>query len=278
MQAAMDQPPPTPLSARYGEAAAPAVTPPANAVFDTLLGHRSIRAFSPEPLAEGVLESLVAAAQSAPTSSNQQAWSVVAVRDAARRARLAELSAGQGFIARAPLFLCWIADLSRLERVGAAMGLRFEALDYLESFMVALMDAAFAAQNCVVAAESLGLGTVYVGALRHHPEKVAAELALPPNAFAAFGLCVGHPDPSVPGAVKPRLPQSLVLHEEQYAVRNEAAAVAGYDATLSAFSQAVGIGASDWTGRMKTRVGTAAGLSGRDRMREALTALGFGLK
>ena len=83
-----------------------------------------------------------------------------------------------------------------------------------------------------MAAESLGLGTVYVGALRHHPEKVAAELNLPPNAFAAFGLAVGHPDPAVPGAVKPRLPQSLVLHREQYGSPTKARAIAGYDKAL----------------------------------------------
>jgi nitroreductase len=265
------------LAARYG-GDAPDVTAPANAVVDSILAHRSIRAFLPAPLADGVLETLVAAAQSAPTSSNQQAWSVVAVQDPARKARLAALSNDQRFITQAPLFLCWIADLSRLERLGAAHGRRLEGLEFLESYMVALVDAALAAQNAVVVAESLGLGTVYVGALRHHPEKVAEELALPPNAFAVFGMSIGHPDPSVPSAVKPRLPQSLVLHRERYAVTGEGARIAGYDARLGAFSEAVGMGRQDWTQRMLSRVGTAASLSGRDRMRQALAALGFKLR
>jgi nitroreductase len=265
------------LAARYG-GDAPDVKAPANAVVDSILAHRSIRAFLPTPLADGVLETLVAAAQSAPTSSNQQAWSVVAVRDPARKARLAALSNDQRFITQAPLFLCWIADLSRLERLGAAHGRRLEGLEFLESYMVALVDAALAAQNAVVAAESLGLGTVYVGALRHHPEKVAEELALPTNAFAVFGMSIGHPDPSVPSAVKPRLPQSLVLHREQYAVAEEPARIAGYDARLGAFSEAAGMGRQDWTQRMLARVGTAASLSGRDRMRQALAALGFKLR
>ncbi|WP_372621662.1 NADPH-dependent oxidoreductase [Falsiroseomonas sp.] len=265
------------LAARYG-GAAPDVAAPANQVLDTLLGHRSIRAFLPTPLADGVLETLVAAAQSAPTSSNQQAWSVVAVQDPARKARLAALANGQKFITQAPLFLCWVADLSRLSRLGKAHGRHLEGLDYLESFMVALVDAALAAQNAVVAAEALGLGTVYVGALRHHPEKVAEELALPPNAFAAFGLSVGHPDPAVPSAVKPRLPQSLVLHRERYTVADEPAEIAGYDQRLGDFSERVGMGRQDWTQRMISRVGTAASLSGRHRMKEALRALGFTLR
>ncbi|WP_439552923.1 NADPH-dependent oxidoreductase [Falsiroseomonas sp.] len=276
----MDQQPsplPADFQSRYG-GAAPAVEPPVNAVLETMLGHRSVRAYLPDALAPGVLETLVAAAQSAPTSSNLQAWSVVAVEDPDRKGRLADLSNSQRFIRQAPLFLCWVADLSRLTRLGEAHQRKLEGLDYLESFMVALVDAALAAQNCVVAAESLGLGTVYVGALRHHPEKVAAELNLPPNAFAAFGLAVGHPDPAVPGAVKPRLPQSLVLHREQYGITDEGTAIAGYDKALGDFSQAVGMGQQDWTQRMISRVGTAAALSGRDRMKDALTALGFGLK
>jgi len=265
------------LGARYG-GDAPEVATPSNPVLDLLLNHRSVRAFTAEPLEDGVLETLVAAAQSAPTSSNLQAWSVVAVQDPARKARLAALSNRQRFVAEAPLFLCWVADLSRLTRLGEAHGRHLEGLDYLESFMVALVDAALAAQNAVVAAESLGLGTVYVGALRHQPEKVAEELGLPPNAVAPFGLAVGHPAPDAPGGVKPRLPQSLVLHRERYAVGDETAVIAGYDARLSAYSEAQGMGAQDWTRRMMSRVGTAAALNGRDRMKDALTALGFGLR
>jgi nitroreductase len=272
----MDQDTPHPAAARYGAGAAPAALLPSNAVLDVLLNHCSVRAYRPDPLPEGTLETLVAAAQSAPTSSNLQAWSVVAVEDPDRRARLAALSARQRFVAEAPLFLCWVADLSRLTRLGEAHQTKLEALDYLESFMVALVDAALAAQNAVVAAESLGLGTVYVGALRHEPEQVAAELGLPPGAFAPFGLAVGYP--ARPSAVKPRLPQSLVLHREQYRVAEEEAAIGAYDKALADFSAGQGLGPVAWTPRMLSRVANAASLSGRDRMREALNALGFPLR
>jgi nitroreductase len=265
------------LAPRYG-GDAPEVDASSNPVLDVLLNHRSIRAFLPDPLADGVLETLVAAAQSAPTSSNQQAWSVIAVRDPARKARLAVLSGNQKFIEQAPLFLCWIADLSRLTRLGEMHQRHLEGLDYLESFMVALADATLAAQNAAVAAESLGLGTVYVGNLRYDPESVARELALPPNAVAVFGMSIGHPDPAVPSAVKPRLPQSLVLHHETYAATDEAERIAAYDGRLADFSEAVGLGRQDWTKRMLSRVGSAAALNGRHRMKEALTALGFRLR
>ena len=124
-----------------------------NDVVRGLLSHRSVRHFLSDPLSEGTIETLVAVAQSAATSSNMQAWSMVAVESPERRARLAQLAAPQGFIARVPLFLCWLADLSRLERVGLANGRQLEGIAYLEAFIVALVDAALASQNAVVAAE-----------------------------------------------------------------------------------------------------------------------------
>jgi nitroreductase len=264
------------LEARYGGVLPGEALPP-NPVLDTMLSHCSVRAFLPEDLPAGTLETLVAAAQSAPTSSNLQCWSVVAVREPARKARLAAL-AGQAFIPQAPLLLVFLADISRLGRLGAQQGQAMEGLQYLESFIVAGVDAALAAQNALVAAESLGLGTVYIGALRNRPEDVAAELGLPPGTMAMFGLCIGRPDPAVPSAVKPRLPQSLVLHHEQYAIPAEEDAIAAYDAALTAFSVAQGIGPVGWIKRMLVRVASGASLSGRDRMREALQRLGFPLR
>ncbi len=247
-------------------------------MIEALLAHRSVRTFLPDTLPPGTLELLAAAAQSASTSSNVQAWSLVAVTEPALKARLAELSGRQDFIARAPLFLAFVADTSRLRRLGARHGKPMEGLDYLESFIVASVDAALASQNAVVAAEALGLGTVYVGALRNRPEEVAAELNLPPGAVALFGLCVGQPDPAAPGAVKPRLPQAAVLHHDRYDHAAEDAAIAAYDERLKAFSVSQGIGPSGWVGRMLARVADAAALHGRDRMKPALRRLGFPLK
>ena len=67
-------------------------------------------------------------------------------------------------------------------------------LDYLEPFIVGIIDTALAAQSAAIALESLGLGFVYIGAMRNHPEEVAAELGLPPHVMALFGMCVGYPD------------------------------------------------------------------------------------
>lgn len=250
---------------------------PLNATIEGLLAHRSVRAFRDTSLPAGTPELLVAAAQSAATSSNLQTWSVVAVEDTARRARIAAL-VNQPFIVQAPLLLVWLADLSRLERVGAAAGQPTAALQYLESFLTAAIDAALAAQNAVVALESLGLGGCYLGVMRNKPLELAAELALPPNVVAVFGLSVGWPDPALATEVKPRLPQAAVLHREQYGTAPEAAAVARYDDAMRAFSRRQGLGDAAWSPRSLGRVAEARALNGRHQLVAWLRERGFGLR
>ncbi|MGD9944562.1 MAG: NADPH-dependent oxidoreductase [Burkholderiaceae bacterium] len=270
------------LSARYGEQAAvqigAALDGAEQGALRQLLGHRSVRAYLDAPLDDSVLTTLVAAAQSAASSSNLQAWSVVAVTDAARKARLSEHAGNQVHIRQCPLFLVWLADLSRLDRVAERAAARAGASDYLEMFVLAVIDAALAAQNAVVAAESLGLGTVFIGGIRNRPEQVSAELRLPPHVFPVFGLCVGRPDPQRPASVKPRLPQSAVLHREIYSDAVEAEAVAGYDRALRVFQQTQDMAQVGWSAQASKRVSGPGQLSGRDRLKEALAALGFELR
>ncbi len=266
------------LRQRYGAGEAPS-QPALSETLELLLNHRSVRAYSPAPLPAGTLEALVAAAQSAATSSNLQAWSVVAVEDPERKARLAELAGNQAHIRVAPLFLVWLADLSRLARVAARRDLPHAGLDYTELLLVGVIDAALAAQNAVVAAEALGLGTVYIGAMRNQPLAVAEELGLPPRVLPVFGLCVGWPDPAKPAAVKPRLPQAAVLHREVYSAEHEPAAVASYNTAMADFYQEQQMRVEgDWAQHSAQRVAGPQSLSGRDTLRETLHRLGFELR
>ncbi|MET0241044.1 MAG: nitroreductase family protein [Sphingobium sp.] len=264
------------LTARYGEAVPECII--WNDTIAQLLNHRSVRAYRGDALPEGTVPTLVAAAQSAASSSNLQLWSVVAVSDAAQRERLSELAGGQVHIRTAPLILLWVADLARAHLIAADAGQPVEGLAFLESFTVAAVDAALAAQNAVVAAESLGLGTVYIGALRNKPEEVAAVVGLPPHAVVAFGLVVGWPDADRPAAVKPRLPQSAILHDGQYQLEAQRPAIQSYDQTARAFQQSQGQEVTGWIASILTRSRSAASLNGRQRLRDALKALGFALK
>lgn len=260
---------------RDGALAAPAQW---NEVLETILDHRSVRAFLPQALPDGTLELLVAAAQSASTSSNLQFWSVVAVQEPERKSRLADLAGQQQFIRDAPLLLVWLADLSRIGRIAAERQTQVEGTHYIEEFIVGVVDAALAAQSALIAAESLGLGGVYIGAMRNLPERIAEELGLPPHVFAVFGMSVGYPDPTRPTDVKPRLPQSVVLHHEQYSAASRSHVIDGYNATMRGFQREQGMKSIDWTDQCFDRVKDAKALRGRDRMREALANLGFELR
>lgn len=259
--------------ARYGD---PRHVPETatNEVLELQLAHRSVRRFRPDPVSEAELAALVAAAQSAATSSNLQAWSVVAVRDPEHKARLGALANNQESILTAPLFLVWVADLGRHRRLALRSQRQLAAADYLESTVVGFIDTALAAQNAVLAAESLGLGTVFIGALRNRPEEVAAELRLPAHAIAAFGLAIGTPDPAEQAGIKPRLPQAAVLHQETFDAEVADSHISGYDTRLSAYNVRYGQ-PGNWSDRVLNRLAGPESLHGRHRLRDALEGLGL---
>jgi nitroreductase len=265
------------LALRYGAEAAPAAGP-WNEQIAGLLSHRSIRGYRPDALPHGTLETLIAAAQSAATSSNLQTWSVIAVTDPDKKAALAKVASNQKHIEQCPLFLVWVADISRNQRLGAEEGVVLEAMPYQETFLVAAIDAALAAQNATVAAESLGLSTVYIGALRNRPLEVAQIVGLPPGAFGVFGMCVGYASPTAASEVKPRLPQDVVLHREVYDSTAEQSHRAAYDHLMGAFSARNEMAADTWTRRVVGRMGKIAAMGGRDKLVAALNALGFELR
>ncbi len=266
------------LRDRYGEK----VTPDNflwNDRLAEILSHRSIRSYLPNPLPPGTLESLIAAAQSASTSSNLQTWSVVAVEDPARKERLAQVARNQAHIHQCPLFLIWLADLARLTQIAKSRGQTYEGLHYLEMFLMAVIDAALAAQNAAIAAESFGLGTVYIGAIRNNPEAVATELNLPPHIFPVFGMCIGYPNPDNIPAVKPRLSQAAILHREAYSLEQQEEEIEQYDRLMTEFYQQQQMAVvGDWSQHSVERIATAASLGGRDCLREVLQLLGFQLR
>ena len=193
--------------------------------------HGSVRQYEPDPLPTEMVETIVAAAQRSSTSSNLQMYSVVAVTDAAKRTRLAELCGNQAHVAQAPLFLAWCADLSRLDRACQLRGYA-QVTGYVENFLLAALDAVIAAQTASLAAESLGLGICYIGSIRNNPRDVIELLGLPRLVFPVTGLTVGWPaaDP----CLRPRLPMKTVLHWETYSRTNEDQALHEYDRAMVA--------------------------------------------
>ncbi|MCU0502369.1 MAG: nitroreductase family protein [Anaerolineae bacterium] len=228
------------------------------------------------------IETLVVAGQRASTSSNLQMTSVVAVTDAATRARLAELCGGQAHIAQAPVFLAWCADLQRLDRACEQRGVD-QVTDYVENFLVAAVDVAIAAQNAALAAESLGLGICYIGSIRNNTARVIELLELPRLVFPVVGMTLGWP--AAQPLIRPRLPVSAVLHWEKYDPQPKDEELREYDRMMIDTGiyegrQVAVPGKPEqmenygWTEHSARRVAQAL----RTELREVLERQGFGLK
>lgn len=186
-----------------------------NDVIETILNHRSIRSFEDKPLSTEQIEAIVKSAQAASTSSFIQAYSIIGVTDKEMKKQLAEFAGNQSYVEHNGHFLVFCADLYRHEVVGKMEGANVEpSIESTEKFMVALIDAALAAQNAAIAAESMGLGICYIGGIRNNLEEVAKLLKTPERVIPLFGLAVGYPD-KVTGQ-KPRLPFNHIYHENTY--------------------------------------------------------------
>ncbi|WP_127582353.1 oxygen-insensitive NADPH nitroreductase [Paenibacillus koleovorans] len=181
---------------------------------DLLHAHRSIRKFKSTPVPDEVVAAILQSAQSASTSSNVQAYSVIRVTDPRIRAGIQAVTGNQQAVGECPLFLVWCADLHRnklaCEWNGASM-----VSEGMENFIIATVDTTLAGQNAAVAAEALGLGVVYIGGIRNDLREVTRLLQLPELVYPVFGMCIGYPDHD-PGQ-KPRLSGTAVLHKNVYA-------------------------------------------------------------
>ena len=191
--------------------------------------HRSIRAYRPEPVARELVTAIVEAGQRASTSSNLQLYSVVAVADAAKREQLAALCGGQEHIRQAPLFLAWIADRSRLERVCTRRGYT-QVSSSVENFLVAAVDVAILMQTATLAAESLGLSMCYIGGIRNDTQAIIDLLELPPLTFPISGMTLGYAAADTP--TRPRLDSQAILHWERYDSSAEKERLAAYDQAM----------------------------------------------
>ncbi|MFM1832214.1 MAG: oxygen-insensitive nitroreductase [Planctomycetota bacterium] len=220
----------------------------ADAVIDTLLAHRSIRRFRPDPIPDADVERAIRAGQQAATSSNIQAYCAIRIRERNRLERLIELTGGQGKVAECPLFLAVCGDTRRHRLVAERAGRPH--VSNLEAFMLATIDASLFAQNLVVAFEAMGYGTCYIGGLRNDLPRLHELLRTPEGVWPIFGLCVGRPDQEP--SSRPRLAPPAVVFDEAYP--DDAAMLAQideYDARMRAWYEENGIDTADWSARIE---------------------------
>ncbi|MEH7383074.1 oxygen-insensitive NADPH nitroreductase [Bacillus sp. JJ1533] len=186
-----------------------------NTVIETIMNHRSIRKFEDKVLTDEQIRTIVECAQAASTSSFIQAYSIIGVKDPGKKRKLAEIVGNQAYVAENGHFFVFCGDLHRHQVISEIEEKDLStSLESTEKFMVATIDAALAAQNAVLAAESMGLGACYIGGLRNNLDEVCEILNIPKLVIPLFGIAVGYPS-QMPDK-KPRLPLHHVYHEEEY--------------------------------------------------------------
>ncbi|MGX6442433.1 oxygen-insensitive NADPH nitroreductase [Neobacillus sp. K501] len=191
-----------------------------NEVISTILNHRSIRDFEDKPLTDEQIKAIVSSAQAASTSSFIQAFSIIGIKDPAKKKKLAELVGNQPYVENNGHLFVFCADLHRHKLIGDYEQKEVtSSIESTEKFMVALIDAALAAQNAAIAAESMGLGICYIGGIRNNLDEVKKLLKTPERVIPLFGMTVGYP--AKINDLKPRLPMEHVYHEEEYEQNEE---------------------------------------------------------
>ena len=178
---------------------------------ELICGHRSIRHFTDEPISEAQREAIINSARATSSSSFLQCSSIIRITDKALRDELVTLTGGQKHVAQAAEFWVFCADFNRHLQIcpDAQLGLA-------EQLLLGVVDTAMMAQNALTAAESLGLGG----------------LKLPQHVLPLFGLCLGWPADNPD--LKPRLPSSILVHENSYQPLDKDA-LAQYDEQLAEY-------------------------------------------
>lgn len=203
-----------------------------NNVIKLLNSHRSIRKFTDRSVAQELINSCVQAGQAAATSSFIQACTVIQINDEKKRTDLSEWAGNQTYVKDAPTFLVFCADMNR-HKISCDIHNAEMLSGFTEQFITATVDCALFAQNVAIAAESEGLGIVYIGGLRNKINLVTESLALPDLVYPVFGMCLGYPDQNP--EVKPRLPLDVVLKHDIYNDQHDVDLIKNYDHDVQAY-------------------------------------------
>ena len=224
--------------------------PSSKPALETILNHRSIRKFTEQPISEELLSILFEAGMAGSSSGFLQSASIIRVTDKQLRYEIRRICAeaqdakegekyGHPYVEHCAELLIYCMDNQRhLQVVPNAQ------IDWTEVTLVGAIDSAIMAQNLLVAAESLGLGGVYLGSVRNDINRLSELLQLPAGVVPMFGMALGYPDQDP--AMRPRLPVELVVSTNKFEPASKDA-VEAYNDTMKAYYVERGQPGMDWT-------------------------------
>jgi FMN reductase [NAD(P)H] len=204
---------------------------------DVLLSHRSYRDYTDQPVSDTDLDDIISAAHHAPSSINAQHVSLIVIRDAERRSRIAEIAGGQPWIANAPVFICVVMDFAKTNAALELAGDIQVIHESLEGFAAGAIDSGIVLSTLMTAARGLGLGTVPIGGIRRDSQAMIDLLELPRLTFPIVGCSIGHfaTEPTQ----KPRLPLHTFRHDEKWHGVPDVATINSYDKELLGYWKSI---------------------------------------
>jgi nitroreductase len=170
-----------------------------NPVINTLLNHKSIRKYTEEMPSDEMIETIVRAGQQAPFS--YQMYSVLLSRNKEKNPW------------KAPLCFTICVDFHKFELIMKKRNWK-PSMSQLELLIFGVQEAAYMAENMVIAGESMGLGTCFLGNALFKAEEIAEEYDLPKKVLPTVYLVMGYPAEDKP--IRPRYPMEYTLFENKY--------------------------------------------------------------
>ena len=191
-----------------------------NEIIKSLYDRKSVRVFEKRDISDECVELILQSAMEAPTAGNQQLYTIIHVTDQKMKEQLAESCDHQPFIAKAPLVLVFCADCQKWPDVFVEGGSE-PRKPGVGDLMLAVTDTMIAAQNAVVAAESMGIGSCYIGDIMENCEFHRELFKLPEYVFPAGMLVFGYPTEQQKERKKPqRCRLEDIVHENVYQRKN----------------------------------------------------------
>ena len=195
-------------------------------LINSIISRASVRKFSKKNISKELLTLLLTAAQSAPSKSNLQQYSIMVIHNQSLKNEISKLIGDTKWALTAPVFLLFLADIRRNIKITNHKGYNHNN-NNVDTFMNGVIDSALSMQSMISASESIGLGICPISMIRNIIEEVKNLCKLPKGVFPIAGLALGWPDEKSPVSI--RLPQDIVTHYNTYNEKNLMDKINQYD-------------------------------------------------
>ena len=185
-----------------------------NQTLKLLIERASCRTFSDKKIPSDVLQLIFEAGIRTPSGGNLQPFSIITIEKDDIKQKLAELCEHQNFIAQAPVNLLFCIDWYRIKRWAQLEIAPFTATSSFRHFWISFQDTVISAQNICTAADSLGLGSVYIGSVLECFKELRDMFHLPEGVFPVVLLSLGYP--KARPAPRKKLDVNAMVHKEKY--------------------------------------------------------------